>query len=238
MTSIFKLTQGPSREQLFDCLRLGPSHKELRVVDFWAERVRGEGKSGTSMPVEIYGVFRAEDNDDGRAWFFWGRRVVISQADRLRVSEMEFVVGRWNTHFRRGQLVLAEESSFLNPLTAFALLHSNDYDEWNNFDPETEQSILDVCRNNWNPGLADEVCLQQSIPVAGIVDLGDFNSFLRILPNDSYRHKFVVYYLEYLKEKVIGKANCGCVYHAEQGIPCQHDLALLVRPPVAQTEIK
>ena len=21
-------------------------------------------------------------------------------------------------------------------------------------------------------------------------------------------------------------ANCGCVYHAEQGVPCEHDLAL------------
>lgn len=24
-----------------------------------------------------------------------------------------------------------------------------------------------------------------------------------------------------------GKAKCGCVYYAEQGIPCRHDLALL-----------
>lgn len=26
---------------------------------------------------------------------------------------------------------------------------------------------------------------------------------------------------------VAGKACCGCVYHAEQGIPCKHDLAKL-----------
>ena len=24
-----------------------------------------------------------------------------------------------------------------------------------------------------------------------------------------------------------GKANCGCVFHAEDGIPCRHDLALI-----------
>lgn len=24
-------------------------------------------------------------------------------------------------------------------------------------------------------------------------------------------------------EDAVGRAQCGCVYHAEQGIPCQHD---------------
>jgi hypothetical protein len=23
---------------------------------------------------------------------------------------------------------------------------------------------------------------------------------------------------------IVGKAQCGCVYHAEEGIPCEHDL--------------
>lgn len=27
-----------------------------------------------------------------------------------------------------------------------------------------------------------------------------------------------------------GKADCGCVYSAEEGIPCQHDLALPLPP--------
>jgi uncharacterized protein YbaR (Trm112 family) len=27
-------------------------------------------------------------------------------------------------------------------------------------------------------------------------------------------------------ESVIAKANCGCVHHAEEGIPCLHDIAL------------
>ena len=31
---------------------------------------------------------------------------------------------------------------------------------------------------------------------------------------------------EALAENPAGKARCGCVYHAEQGIPCEHDLAL------------
>ena len=29
-----------------------------------------------------------------------------------------------------------------------------------------------------------------------------------------------------MDQDIIGTANCGCVYHAEQGIPCEHDLAL------------
>jgi len=27
--------------------------------------------------------------------------------------------------------------------------------------------------------------------------------------------------------RIVGSANCGCHYHAEDGIPCKHDLALL-----------
>ena len=29
---------------------------------------------------------------------------------------------------------------------------------------------------------------------------------------------------------VIGKADCGCVHHAEDGIACEHDLALVAKP--------
>jgi hypothetical protein len=241
MTKIMKLTQrGPSREQFFDCVRLGPSHKELRSVEFWGERVAENGsKHGFAIHVEIEGIYRATNDDDGREWFFWGRRAILTPADSLGwQSSMTYIFGRWNTHFRRGQMVVSDEPIFQNPLTPFALLHSNSYEEWNNFDHETEQSVLEVCRSNWNLGLADEVCMQQSIPVVPSAEDGyDFNTFVSKLPNDAYRHKFIVYYLEYLKEKVIGKANCGCVYHAEQGIPCQHDLALLVRRPGTQTEV-
>jgi hypothetical protein len=28
---------------------------------------------------------------------------------------------------------------------------------------------------------------------------------------------------------ICGIANCGCVHHAEQGIPCEHDFALAQR---------
>lgn len=38
----------------------------------------------------------------------------------------------------------------------------------------------------------------------------------------------VIFTPEQLKA-VTGKATCNCVYHAEQGIPCEHDLALLKR---------
>ena len=30
-----------------------------------------------------------------------------------------------------------------------------------------------------------------------------------------------------------GKADCGCYYHAEDGIPCEHDLALPLPPSQA-----
>ena len=30
-------------------------------------------------------------------------------------------------------------------------------------------------------------------------------------------------------EEIVGKANCGCVHHAEEGIPCRHDIILFIR---------
>lgn len=27
-------------------------------------------------------------------------------------------------------------------------------------------------------------------------------------------------------ESIVGIASCGCFYHAEEGIPCEHDIAL------------
>lgn len=30
--------------------------------------------------------------------------------------------------------------------------------------------------------------------------------------------------------EIAGLANCGCVYHAEQGVPCKHDLELAGLP--------
>lgn len=30
-------------------------------------------------------------------------------------------------------------------------------------------------------------------------------------------------------DSIVAKANCGCVYHAEQGIPCIHDISLARR---------
>jgi hypothetical protein len=32
-------------------------------------------------------------------------------------------------------------------------------------------------------------------------------------------------FLESLLKSLAGRADCGCVHHAEQGIPCEHDLA-------------
>lgn len=31
---------------------------------------------------------------------------------------------------------------------------------------------------------------------------------------------------EDIQSNIVGKANCGCVYHAEEGLPCPHDVKL------------
>lgn len=35
--------------------------------------------------------------------------------------------------------------------------------------------------------------------------------------------------LEILENVTVGAAKCGCVYHAEEGIPCMHDFKLAVK---------
>ncbi len=34
---------------------------------------------------------------------------------------------------------------------------------------------------------------------------------------------------EEIQNNIVGKANCGCVYHAEEGLPCVHDVELWKR---------
>jgi hypothetical protein len=34
--------------------------------------------------------------------------------------------------------------------------------------------------------------------------------------------------------EVAGRAQCGCVYHAEEGVPCVHDLELVAHREVLE----
>ena len=55
---------------------------------------------------------------------------------------------------------------------------------------------------------------------------GDFaEKFLTPCLSMDARKKFLTLYTEAIRE-CVGKANCGCVHHAEEGIPCEHDLEL------------
>jgi hypothetical protein len=90
--------------------------------------------------------------------------------------------------------------------------------------------LLRACRGHFDRSLVAEVYRKRAYAhVANTFNHGDsLREFIELNIKDPHdRAEFLVYYLEELKSKVVAKANCGCVYHAEEGIPCEHDLALL-----------
>ncbi len=113
-TEEYTLTQGPSREQLFDSLRLGLKAKELRVLGFWGTKQTEHGKSGSSLPIEIEGIHKA--SNDERDWFFWGKLTQITSGDTWvpmwEAEDVCFVFGRWDTFHRCGNIKLSKTSFF------------------------------------------------------------------------------------------------------------------------------
>lgn len=92
--------------------------------------------------------------------------------------------------------------------------------------------LVQECRGHFDPKIATDVCRDRLFPQYDQVTSREtLAEFLMLFRHESSRQEFLAFYLEELKQSVAGKANCGCVYHAEDGIPCEHDLALL-GPPV------
>jgi hypothetical protein len=90
--------------------------------------------------------------------------------------------------------------------------------------------LMQECRGHFDRSIVAEVYRERRWPhFADTFDRSDsLEEFLQ--KTIRYKHdqvEFLAYYLEALKSSVAGKANCGCVHYAEDGIPCEHDLALL-----------
>lgn len=116
----FVLTRGPSREALFDSLRLGSSAGEHQVLEFYGEHREGDSCGGCLLPVAIEGISRADK--EGKEWLFWGRRKQITSGERWvpyhKAQYVDFVFGRWNTANRRGVIKLSDTSFFKSPVSA------------------------------------------------------------------------------------------------------------------------
>ncbi len=102
----FMLTEGPSQEKLFDCLRLGQTFPELRVLEFGGEHRTEDGFTRGNFSIEIEGLHHA--SMDGTDWFFWGRCEPTS-------GEVRFAFGRWNVRRRNGRIEFGDTSFFVNP---------------------------------------------------------------------------------------------------------------------------
>lgn len=115
MIQQYVLTQGPSREQLFDALRLGGSHPALSIVEFWGKaRTFGGGESGSLLPIQIEGLQRLQGEDD-RQWWFWGNRRQTTSKAAWEGKVVCYVCGGWNAHQRRGFMRLSSEPFWISP---------------------------------------------------------------------------------------------------------------------------
>lgn len=110
------LTNGPSREALFDCLRLHSTTGPY-VVNFGEETVTDTFRSGSRLDVEIQGLHEACIG--GRQWYFWGRLKHGGSGSTWKPIQDapygQFVFGIWDTESRRGRIQYSDTSFFVAP---------------------------------------------------------------------------------------------------------------------------
>lgn len=96
--------------------------------------------------------------------------------------------------------------------------------------------INDAAKVRFQGDLAVYVCLEHELispedlelirVIRSAESLEDFtNKFMDECFTMRDLKEFLAHYTEAIRD-CVGKANCGCVYHAEDGIPCEHDLEL------------
>jgi hypothetical protein len=94
------------------------------------------------------------------------------------------------------------------------------------------KDLVQECRGHFDSKLASRICRERSFPQSDKTEgVETLDAFLNLFRHDSSRQEFLAFYVPELQSEIAGKANCGCVYHADEGTPCEHDLALL-GPPI------
>ena len=107
MTDKYILVEGPSRETLFDCLRLGTDSKSMTVV--FAAKYNENVTPRLYGDVHICGIHQADKKGD--EWFIW------AELPWFR-PEQGFMFARWNTKQRTGTAIFSDKSYFVNPMTS------------------------------------------------------------------------------------------------------------------------
>jgi hypothetical protein len=112
----FKLVRGPSREELFDSLRLGLRYLDLRDVEFIGEHPNKSGEEDIPLyfSIEIQGLHHV-DLGGGNYFFHGKRRFTPLRGEAQGAPDFKFAFGRWNTHSRTGRIRVGETSFFVSP---------------------------------------------------------------------------------------------------------------------------
>jgi len=108
----FIFENGPGRERLFDCARLGPQVEELEAVKM--DVLRPDESTPARIGVRISGVHQADA--EGVEFFFWG---YVLWGGLTMGLHRKNVFGRLNTTSRRGGLLSSDTSFFENPFELF-----------------------------------------------------------------------------------------------------------------------
>ena len=140
MSNQLILISGPSKEAMFDCLRLGFFAKELRTVEFWGKSSAKGRILKSSLRIKIEGIHSTRAS---YIWFFWGR--VENKPGK------PYVFGKWNIEQRHGIAEFKETSFFEASIGNIKLLHQADYDTGNCIycrKPSEEWSPMEECLNH------------------------------------------------------------------------------------------
>ena len=112
------MTGGPSRETIFDSIRLGsePKGRSCMIVEFWSEKIHISGaKTGSAHRVHLQGCHVRDSN----TFYLWGSEKQVTSGDKWvpdhKAKHVRHVFVIWNTHNRRGRMIWSNKSFFLPP---------------------------------------------------------------------------------------------------------------------------
>lgn len=108
----------------------------------------------------------------------------------------------------------------------------NEFAVFKNLNKTTDMLVRE-CHGYFDYGIAERLSDERTFPTTKdfLQRVGPritLDEFLETgFRSDALRQEFLAFYLEELKAKVCGQAGCGCERNPEDGIPCEHDMALL-----------
>ncbi len=100
---------------------------------------------------------------------------------------------------------------------------------------KTVEELFAECQERFDWGLAAKICRERKFPQCDLIKRDEtLRSFIALFKCEHTQVEILAVYIEELKERICGTAQCGCWYSVENGVPCKHDWAMLDKPITIQ----